>query len=56
MTVRILFERTVDPGKRQVELLDLMRELRAKWSRVNPLGTFSTFATKSSNSAKPIGV
>jgi len=30
MTVRILIERTVDPGKRQEELLDLMRELRAK--------------------------
>ena len=30
MTVRVLIERTVDPGKRQEELLDLMRELRAR--------------------------
>jgi len=30
MTVRILIERSVDPGKRQEELLELMRELRAR--------------------------
>lgn len=30
MTVRILIERTVDPGKRQEDLLDLMKQLRAK--------------------------
>lgn len=30
MTVRVLIERTVEPGKPQEDLLDLMKQLRAK--------------------------
>lgn len=30
MAVRIIIERTVDPGKRQEELLDLLKQLRSR--------------------------
>ena len=30
MTVRVVIERTVDPGKRQEELLDVMKQLRSR--------------------------